>query len=113
MKTTLTHLLVTLDLVPDVARLHSYVICQKSEQRRLLDRVINRMFDEAESRGIKPWPGIVLSTTLDDGWEIVEALLRRHFPDAMCKFDTVKNFHMTMWAMEADDPDEQELMALH
>jgi hypothetical protein len=108
----LVHLLVTVDINPG-ARLHSYVICQEKEEQRILGHVASRMFDEIEKLGIKPWPGIVLATKLDTGADVVHAVLDERAPEARSHFDSVKDFHLTMWAMASTDPCDAKLMELH
>jgi hypothetical protein len=111
-KKKLVHLLITLSLAERI-RMHSYVICTEKDQRIVMDNVLNKMLDEAEKKGLTPWPGIALSTTLNTGIDVVQGVLDSHYPQARAHFDNVKDFHLTMWAMPESDPCDAKLMELH
>jgi len=111
-KRKLIHLLVSLNLVPSL-RLHSYVICQKHEELKITKWISKRMVDEAEKKGIKPWPAIILCTKLGDAASVVQGILDEVYPEARQHFDNVKDFHLTMWSMEVGTPRDKQLMELH
>lgn len=111
-KLKLVHLLITVDMTPR-SRMHSYVICPAKEEHEVMQNVAARMIDEIEKLGIKPWPGIILSTKLGDDAAVVQEVLDERIPEARSHFDTVKDFHLTMWAMDVRDPCDVKLMELH
>jgi len=111
-KKKLVHLLITVDLTPEV-RMHSYVICPKERERAVMEGVIDTMFKKAEKMGVTPWPAIVLCTKLGTGVAIVRGVLSEKYPESIPKYDEVKDFHCTVWAMAASHPADKKLMELH
>jgi hypothetical protein len=93
--------------------MHSYVICLEKDEREIMERVADRMLQEIEDKGVQLWPGIFLSTKLDTGVDVVQGVLDEHCPEARSNFDSVKDFHLTMWAMATSDPCDKKLMDLH
>lgn len=106
--TKVKHYLLTLGLVTG-ENLHSYVICNENKQ---LERVRHGMMTKAEELGGVTLP-IMLETDLGDDPKEVQDYLFLYVPNAKELIESVKDFHLTMWAMPEDDPDNERLMELH
>lgn len=105
----LEHYLVTIAL-GNFAHMHGYVMCSRTN-RDGIERVMNRMFDEAEQRRLDALP-IVLKTTLSDGVDTVRKIAGRN-PEAARMMEEADDFHFTAFATPLGSPDDVTLMALH
>jgi hypothetical protein len=91
--------------------IHGYVMT--NDERTLLG-VSDRLMKEAEDRGLKCWPPIILQTHLSSGWKIVRDIITKHQGEEPSKhWKTVKDFHLTGWIMAENHPDTKQLMELH
>jgi hypothetical protein len=109
-KPKIEHYLITLDLAPQPAHIHAYVM---TNDEASLDRVINRMIVEAEKNYGPVTLPIFLSTKLGDATEAVRNELCARLEDCAKTMAAATDFHLTMWIMHNDDPWTDELMALH
>jgi hypothetical protein len=113
-KRPMNHYLVTLPLSSGV-HMHCYLMCKEGYDRA--SAAAEKMWEMAEEMGLKPWPGIVLSTQLSvDGVtdERSVALVREFISgneEVKRALKTAKDFHCTVWCMNADD--DESLMDLH
>ena len=93
--------------------IHGYVMTNR-EERDILERVTDRLINEAESIGLKCWPPMALWTHLSSGVGIVRDVINKSQGDEPAKhWKTVKDFHMTGWFMRDNHPDAKRLMELH
>jgi len=91
--------------------IHGYVM---TNDESVLERVTDRLMIEAESRGLKCWPPIILQTRLTTGWKLVRRVITKTQGDEPAKhWATAKTFHMTGWFMSESHPDTERLMDLH
>ncbi|HEU0063232.1 MAG TPA: hypothetical protein VFR19_25365 [Hyphomicrobiaceae bacterium] len=91
--------------------MHGYVM---TNDERVLSRVGEHLIEEAEKRGGRCWPPIILSTRLDDGWKIVREIINKHCGAGPRKhWKKVRDFHLTGWAMRDSEADNDRLMELH
>ena len=95
--------------------MHGYVITSTND-RAVFEAVLQRMINAAEKLGINdPMMGMItLQTTLDGRTaRRIQTHLRRKFPEAAAKLDTMKDFHFTAWATPPSGADVDWLMKLH
>jgi len=91
--------------------MHGYVM---TNDKNILERVYDRLIHEAECRGFKHWPPMILTTHLDTGVEIVREIITKTQGSKPSEhWKKIKDFHLTAWLMTEDHPDTERLMELH
>lgn len=103
----MNHYLITLDLYPK-HRMHAYLISRKKDTTA----VVNKMLDKAEEYNCRP-SMITLVTELSTGIGTVREILTKCSPEVKGLLEFAKDFHVSVWTMPMDDPDDARLMALH
>lgn len=104
------HFLITIDLCPLPMRLHSYVM---TNDKHCLEGVWNKMFDVAEKQGWKIMIPMVLQTTLSTGAEIVREIICKLQPEVKPTMDAATDFHLSMFSLSTETPEDKVLMDLH
>lgn len=107
---SIDHYLITLDLHPLPARIHSYVM---TDDKRCLSGVMDKMFEIADKQGFKIILPIILQTKLSTGSDIVREILRELSPKADNALRTAKDFHYSIFMTHDGHPHDQRLMDLH
>jgi hypothetical protein len=102
------HYLLTIVLSPTV-HLHGYVM---TDDKRYVVAVLNQMVDVAEATEARFLP-VVLQTELTGDADAVREIVSKLSDEAKTNLATAKDFHMSVFAMEADSPDDHRLMELH
>src|SRR5262245_46830937 len=112
MQQGLVHTLVSVTPAPGL-HCHAYIVCKKELKREMAELVSAEMMDAIE-KTFPPYPmqGILLSTTLDTGTEIVHRILEKS-ADWRKVWSEGTDFHRTIWTMHEADPDDKKLMELH
>lgn len=103
------HYLLTVCLSSNL-HMHAYLMCDGN--RRWIEGTLNKMLDLAEKEGFRPLP-LVLSTSLSTEADIVREILSASSAEAKRHLDTATDFHLTIFTMPADSPDDARLMELH
>jgi hypothetical protein len=101
------HYLITIDLRPAPAHMHSYLMCN---DHRLVEHTIDRMFTEAEKLGLKRVLPMALVTELSTGKNFVREIVKQMGSKTL---DHAKEYHLSTWTMTTDQPDDARLMELH
>ena len=108
------HYLITVKLNSNFD-LHCYLM---TNDKKIIQAATNKLCDEAEKIGIGFLP-VVLQTTLanadggPDGVDIVREILGKNSEEARETLKTAHDFHMTIFGMPSDHPDNMKLMDLH
>src|SRR5262249_49092815 len=98
-----------LTITPDPAvHLHCYVM---TNDKRNVMAALNKMLEVAESTGARFVP-IVLQTELRDEADTVRDIISK---DEKVKqtLAAAKDFHVSIFGMEVDSPDDRRLIKLH
>jgi CBS-domain-containing membrane protein len=114
------HYLLTVDVVPQRVRAHSYLTCPDDTLGvDVLGAATEKLLDVAEGiareLGTRLLP-IILSTRLTGGEKVVREIVRREVPGARDKLRKPKKdaVYRMMWVWDTrDNPDDARLMALH
>jgi hypothetical protein len=89
--------------------LHAYVM---TDDPSVINTVIDTMMNITEKAGPVLLP-IMLQTTLDTGVDLVRGILCKYDEKLRESFDNSKRYHLTMFTMPSDHPDDKLLMELH
>lgn len=121
-KAKLSHYLVTLSFpsVPSMYHMHAYLMSKEDHT----ERVMNKMMDETEiawanaheglqGEALPLPPPIFLVTPLSTSVDTVREIIGNHYPEAKKAIESAKKFHLTIWGMPPEDPDDERLMAIH
>ena len=109
-KIEIEHYLITIDLHPQPARMHSYVM---TNDKRCLAWVMDQMFAHADKQGLRITLPIILQTKLSTGSEIVRDILRDLSPKADEALRAAKDFHYSIFMSRVGHVDDKRLMELH
>jgi hypothetical protein len=108
------HFLITVDLHPQPYRMHSYVM---TNDRRCLEGIANKMFDIIEKEaGVRIWLPIILQTTLGTtvkSAKVVRDIVAKTSAEAKAALETATDFHLTIFMLRGNNPDDKTLMDLH
>ncbi|HEY1430780.1 MAG TPA: hypothetical protein VGF39_04010 [Stellaceae bacterium] len=110
----MNHYLLTLVLGPTShprSYLHTYLMCAEDEDRQVA-AVSEKMLDVAEEHGGCLLP-LILATKLSSGSSLVRKILCERNEEARRLMAVAKDYHLAMFTMTDDDPDNAKLMALH
>jgi len=116
------HYLITLPLAHHM-HMHAFVMFEKEKNTEKYTKAIaNQMLDAIEKGQAPPLlmgMGLFLQTKLVDkdgktsGVDVVLDVFKNHYPAAMEAYATATDFHMSMWMMPDEEPDDKRLMELH
>lgn len=102
------HYLITICVNPAL-NLHGYVM---TDDKRDLMAVADTMVEIAETNGPLRLP-VILQTTLDTGTDVVREIVCKYSEEAKQLLATATNYHLSVFEMRADCPDDERLMELH
>lgn len=110
---TLHHYLVTVETLCPL-RMHAYVM---TSRKRDIQGIVNYCVDQAERHHV-PLLGIVLTTPIGTDVNTDVALVRRIVSenggaDVQTTLAESHDFHLTMFLIDKDCPDDRQLMELH
>ncbi len=104
------HYLLTVQIASN-ARMHCYLM---TDDERQAHAAADRLLTEAEKTGSDyPLLSVVLMTSLSTGVELVREIISARSAEVKRLLQTATDFHVSMWMMGDDDPDDARLMALH
>jgi hypothetical protein len=90
--------------------MHSYLM---TNDKKDIERVVNKMMSALDGMGVRALP-IVLVTPLTDAVDTVRQILcNSGDPEIKRNLDTATDFHFSIFALNASDPDNARLMELH
>jgi hypothetical protein len=103
------HYLLTIAIAAN-AHMHGYLIAPDD---RYAAHAIDELFEAATQAGCRPFE-IALQTSLstDDSRQTVRAIVSQ-FEEAKQALLTADEYHLSIWAMLNDHPDDKRLMKLH
>lgn len=102
------HYLVTMDLGP--VHLHAYLIGKQNDEMIAVEQM-EKVAHEHGATG--PTTQMVLITRLASGVSTVRRIIGKYSEDAKQAFLTATDFHLSVWMMPKDNPDDAKLMDLH
>jgi hypothetical protein len=106
-KRDLQHYLVSIDA--GGVHLHAYVMAPDQDYAH---RAAERLVEIVEDSGRRFVP-IILTTHLTGGVDLVREIISRRSEEAREKLKTATDYHLSIFQMPADDPDDARLMELH
>ena len=101
-----THYLITMPLA--ATHLHAYLM---APNKRYLAPVIEQMSEIAEGAG--GYLPIILATTLSTDVDTIREIISKRSEEARQHLETADDYHLTIFMMPKDDPDDIRLMKLH
>jgi hypothetical protein len=104
------HHLLTIKISADV-HMHTYLMAP--DDRRYVAAATNKMFDQIEKLGLRPLPIVLVTELNKSGVKVVRATIDKNDDEASQVLATATDFHVSMWMMTGDHPDNASLMKLH
>jgi hypothetical protein len=112
----INHYLLSIPLAsPPNSHLHSYLMCKDES---LVERAIDKMFDECEKNGCRVLMPAAMATKLSSGTKLpsctkfVRSVIAET-PEAKDNLATAKDFHMSLLIVGNEDPRSERLLKLH
>ena len=103
--------LLTIQIAAD-AHLHAYLLTD--DKRYVLDAGEPLVAEAEKQLGFShPLLRMILATPLEADVELVREILRERSAEAAHLLATAVDYHLTIFATHADDPDDAKLLALH
>jgi hypothetical protein len=108
---TVEHFLLTIPLTANM-HCHAYLMTTNEQDAQ---RIASKMIESAEEYGLWAWPPVVLMTELSTGVEQVREILlaQEGAEEVRRSLNEATTFHVSIWLMRADTPDDERLMELH